>query len=131
MYTVVVRDESVGGRETARSELTFPTETITIRELIRERVYQEVQDHNRRGDGAFRGLVAPRQTARGVEDSAAKRSRAEVDWKEQFDVACRAFEQNQILVLAGDRQATRLDESVELTRGVDVTFVRLVMLVGG
>ena len=45
--------------------LEFPTERITVRELIRERVYQEVQDFNRKqGERVFRGLVQPTDAER-------------------------------------------------------------------
>src|SRR5262249_36745259 len=56
---LTVRDETTGGAVSEPITLEFPTETITVRELIRERVYQEVQDYNRTKAGAFRGLVQP------------------------------------------------------------------------
>jgi hypothetical protein len=59
---LTIRDETTAGSETNRFTLEFPTERITIRDLIRERVYQEVQDYNREkahAGGTFRGLVQP------------------------------------------------------------------------
>ena len=57
--TLTVRDETTTGDTISSFPLEFPTERITVRDLIRERVYQEVQDYNRRGDATFRGLVQP------------------------------------------------------------------------
>jgi hypothetical protein len=54
-----------------------------------------------------------------------------IDWKAQFEKACEAFTRNRVLILVADRQAAGLEETVELTRGVEVTFLRLVPLVGG
>ena len=130
MPTLLVRDETMAGAETGRTTLEFPTERITIREIIRERVYQEVQDYNRRNDGVFRGLIEPAGAERVLNGVKVARGRA-IDWKQQFEKACEAFEHARILVLVGDRQTASLDEIVELARGVEVTFLRLVPLVGG
>jgi hypothetical protein len=44
--TLRIRDETTSGDVYDERSLEFPTERITVRELIRERVYQEVQDFN-------------------------------------------------------------------------------------
>lgn len=133
MPSVLVRDETTSGVRSGGVELTFPTESITIRELIRERVYQEVQDFNRHRAsvrGNFQGLVQPTESEAVLNGYRVKPGR-EVDWNAQFDLACEAFVKNRVLVLVADRQAETLDESIELTRGVEVTFLKLVPLVGG
>lgn len=126
--SITVRDETTAGATTHRVTLEFPSELITVRELIRERIYQEVQDYNRRADGVFRGLVQPGTPAPDVPSS---RKFREVDWKAQFESACEAFRQMRVLVLVGNRQATSLDEQLELSRGAEVVFLKLVPLVGG
>jgi hypothetical protein len=128
--TVIVRDQSTAGIDGASSTLEFPREHLTVRELIRERVFQEVQDYNRRKDGAFRGLIQPSDAEVALNGYKLKPGR-ELDWKRQFERACEAFRANSFLLLVGDRQATSLDEEVTLSRGVEVTFLRLVPLVGG
>ncbi|MET9622423.1 hypothetical protein ABZZ37_16900 [Streptomyces sp. NPDC006464] len=45
--------------------------------------------------------------------------------------AVAAFGRNGFLVLVGDRQVEELDETVELGRDTEVTFLRLVPLAGG
>ena len=44
--TLTIRDETATGDICNETPLEFPSERITVRELIRERVYQEVQDFN-------------------------------------------------------------------------------------
>lgn len=135
---IVVRDASASGKTLDQWPLELPAERITIRELIRSRVYQEVQDFNLRGTtgderalaerlAEYRGLVRPADPA--ASDLAKPRSL--VDWKRQFDVACEAFQQGRILILIDDRQANGLDEVVELRSGATVSFLRLTLLVGG
>ncbi len=133
MMVVSVWDETTSGQRSEAIELTFPTEKITVRELIRERVYQEVQEYNRKAGlagGVFTGLVQPTESERELNGYRVRKGK-DVNWKAQFEKACEAYDANRILVLVGDRQTESLEETIELTRGTEVTFLRLVMLVGG
>lgn len=139
--TLTIRDQTATGATLHEQSLDFLTERITVRELIRSRVYQEVKDHNVRTAQAaqhpatFRGLVqpteeervlnAPRSGPRGAP------SRREIDWKRQFDVALEAFERSGFMILVDERQVRRLDEEIVIRTGTQVAFVKLVPLVGG
>jgi hypothetical protein len=127
---VKIRDETATGSVTNELSLDVLTETITVRELIRSRVYQEVQDYNlhRQSKQPFRGLVTPTDAERTLNGEKPVR---EIDWKAQFDKACRAFEGNGFFVLVDDRQTESLDEPVTLRHDAKVSFVKLVPLVGG
>jgi hypothetical protein len=128
--TLTIRDETIGGDRSDAITLEWPTDEITVRELIRERVYQEVKDFNAKGGQAFRGLVQPtdaEQTLNGYKLRAPRM----IDWKPQFERAIAAFEANQVIVLVNDRQAESLDEAIEIGRGTEVTFLKLVLLAGG
>jgi hypothetical protein len=133
--TLTIRDETTAGAVYGERPLEFPTERITVRDLIRERVYQEVQDYNRgTGDRVFRGLVQPAGSERVVNGRPTEYrlpERREVDWKPQFDKAVEAFEQNGFFILVDDRQAEGLDDELVIGRGTLVSFVKLTPLVGG
>jgi hypothetical protein len=135
MPTLTITDDTASGQTTHSLTLDLLDETMTVRELIRSRVYQEVQDHNRRLDAAaaepFRGLVTPRDEERMLNGARKPRAAREIDWKAQFDVACHAFERNGFFLLVDDRQAESLDEVVTLRHDTRVSFVRLTPLVGG
>jgi hypothetical protein len=128
--TLIVRDETTSGAVSDPIALEFPTEVITVRELIRERVYQEVQDYNRSKAGRFKGLVQPSEAEVELNGFKLKPGR-EINWKAQFERACEAYEASRVLVLAGSRQTESLDEEITITKGVEVSFLRLVPLVGG
>lgn len=132
--TLQVIDESTAGAITNRRTLEFPTERVTVREIIRSRIYEEVQDYNRErqtaSGGYFRGLVQPSEAEVSLNGVKPKPGR-DVDWKEQFEKACEAYERNGFVVLAGEKQTETLDEVVELKRVSEVTFLKLVPLVGG
>ena len=130
MTTVTLRDETPGGAPTEALTLDFLDERVTARELIRARVYQEVAEFNAAHSAVFRGLVQPRDSQR-TRDGYALRSRRALDWEEQFARALEAFECNGFVLLVDDRQVLALDEEVELRHDSNVTFLRLMPLVGG
>lgn len=130
--TLTVYDESTTGDRGDPIVLEFLTEIITVRELIRQRVYQEVQDYNlqQTQTPVFRGLVQPTDAEQTLNGYKLKTKR-QIDWQQQFDKAVQAFESNRVLVLVNDRQAESLDERVTITPSTAVSFLKLVPLVGG
>src|SRR4051812_32385862 len=128
--TITVKDESVTGQSISAFPLELLTEQITVRELIRSRVYQEVDDYNRKAPEYFRGLVQPTDAEQTLNGYKVRKAR-QIDWKTQFDKALEAFQRNNFFVLVDDRQVEELDEELTLTHTSTVSFVKLVPLVGG
>lgn len=129
MANVLVIDETTAGDRSAGPMLEFLTERVTVCELIRSRVYQEVTEHN--AMRALRPMLvepAADELALNGERSAAGRR---VDWERQFDLAVSAFAGNGFLIFAGDRQLLDLDEEIDVHHDTEITFLRLVPLVGG
>lgn len=130
MTTVTVRDETSRGEALHSFDLELPDPTITARELIRARVYEEVRAHNRSAAERFHGLVQPSGTERDLNGYRFKKRRP-LDWQKQVEVALEAFESNGFLLLVDDQQVTSLDEEVHLRPDSRVSFLKLVPLVGG
>ncbi|QDV73847.1 hypothetical protein [Botrimarina mediterranea] len=132
---LTVRDETAVGEAYNEIPLVFPSERITVRDLIRERVYQEVQDFNRTRDAeVFRGLVQPNDTERTLNGARAEfrfKGRRQIDWKDQYEKALGGFQANGFLILVNDHQVEDLDEVLILGPGSQVAFVKLTLLVGG
>ena len=125
-FCVTIHDETPSGERTGSVRLDLLSSTITLRELIRRRVFEEVQEyHAAPTPTVFRGLVTPTET----EDSRGGRCR--VDWEAQYERALTAFTRNGFFVLVGDRQVESLDEELTLRIDTVVSFVKLVPLVGG
>ena len=127
---ITIHDETSSGEKTHSFTLECLTERMTVRELIRARIYQEVQDYNTREPEYFRGLVEPTQAERTL-NGYRLRERRKLDWQEQFQRATEAFERNGFFVLVGDKQAERLDDDFEVKVDTEVSFVKLLPLVGG
>lgn len=133
--TLMVHDETAAGQVYHEIPLQFPSERVTVRELIRERVYQEVQDFNRNRDQrVFRGLVQPTDAERVLNGNRTEyhlKKHRRIEWKPQFEKAVEAFNRNGFLVLIDDQQAESLDQEVVIGHGTEVSFVKLTLLVGG
>jgi hypothetical protein len=131
--TLTVRDETPAGGITNEWSLEFLSETITVRDLIRERVYQEVHDHNTRQhlSAPYRGLVQPQEYEQALNGPRTGSRPRLIDWKKQYEKAIEGFESNQVLILIDDCQAESLEQDFTIGPGTAVTFLRLTLLVGG
>jgi hypothetical protein len=133
--TLTIRDETASGDIVNEIPLQAPSERLTVRELIRERVYQEVQDFNRSGsERSFQGLVQPLDAERvlnGDRPEYRLKQRREIDWKQQFETAVEAFEHNGFFVIIDDQQAESLDQEFTVSSQTRISFLKLTMLVGG
>src|ERR1700751_2671289 len=127
---LTVHDETTSGQKTNTFTLECLTERMTVRELIRALIYQEVQDYNQKEPEYFRGLVEPTNAER-VLNGYKLKARRQIDWQEQYQRALDAFQRNGFFVLVGHAQAETLDQEFEVKADTEVAFVKLVPLVGG
>jgi hypothetical protein len=128
--TLTIHDESATGETLFELTLNVSVERITVRDLIRQRVWHEVEEYNRRKPDTFRGLVQPTDSERTLNGYRLKHPRA-IDATAQFAKAIDAFQGNQIIMLVDDRQVETLDEEIALRPNTRVSFLRLTPLVGG
>jgi hypothetical protein len=127
---ITVADETATGTTLNEFSLEFLNERVTVRELIRARVYQEVSEYNARQSEHFRGLVQPEDSVRTASGFRLRKQR-KIDWEEQYKRALTGFRANGFLILVDDHQLDDLDEEIELRYDAKVSFLRLVPLVGG
>ncbi|MFC4051823.1 hypothetical protein ACFOY4_19220 [Actinomadura syzygii] len=130
MPAVTFRDETATGKPVAEVTVAGLPDRMTVRELIRLRVREEVARHNVRPSERFHGLVRPDGAEAELNGYRLPEPRR-LDWERQAEIAERAFLGNGFFVLAGDRQVDDLDEEVDLTADPDLVFIKLVPLVGG
>lgn len=132
MTNITILDESTLGQARAWT-LTLDdllNETISLRELIRQRIYQEVREYNATLSEHFEGLVQPSEAQRTLNGYRLRQPRR-ISWEAQYERALDAFTRRGYIVLVDDEQVADLDASVTLHAGSEVTFLRLVPLVGG
>ena len=130
MVVVSFVDETTSGQRSDAWGMEVFEETLSVRELIRRRIFQEVAEHHARQPERFTGLVQPAALER-LLNGERTRALRRVDPEAQFARAVEAFSRNGFLVLVDDRQVTDLDAQVDLRCGTEVVFLKLVPLVGG
>jgi hypothetical protein len=128
--TLTIHDESATGETLLELTLNVSAERITVRDLIGQRVWHEVEEYNRRKPDTFRGLVQPTDSERTLNGYRLKQPRA-IDATAQLAKAIDAFRGNQIIMLVDDRQVESLDEEITVRPNTRVSFLRLTPLVGG
>lgn len=114
-----VCDESAFGDTLAEFSLAFDTHSITVREIISERVRDEVDRIN-----------ANPCNATDVEHLLVKYGK-ELDAEQAIKQALDAFEQNEFFVLLDNTQTNDPDHIVDVRETDKVSFVKLTRLVGG
>ena len=129
---LLIRDETTASLGKAEHTFTVHVsgEKISIRELIRLRVYQEVEEFNSRQPAVFRMLVQPHDTERTLNGFKFHKPRL-IDPETQFERAIQAFEGNGFIVLVDDFQVQELEDEIAPHPETSVTFLKLVPLVGG
>jgi hypothetical protein len=129
---IKIRDQE-GLKPTAQNQeftLSLPAAQLTVRELLRQRVLQEVAAYNAQRGEIFHGLVQPQDAERTLNGYRMPTRRA-LDGAEQVRRVEQAFERSGFILLVDNRQAAELDEWVTLRPDSQVTFLKLVPLVGG
>jgi hypothetical protein len=132
MNAIAIWDEitSTLGKPQFAFTLAVAEEHITLRELIRARVMQEVAAYNAQQSEYFHGLVQPSEAESTLNGYKLRQPR-QLDPDRQVETALAAFETNGFVILVADRQVDSLDEPIELAPDLSVTFLKLVPLVGG
>jgi len=132
MNAISIWDEmtTMLGQQQFAFTLAVAEERLTLRELIRARVTQEVAAYNAQQSEYFHGLVQPSEAERTLNGYKLRQPR-QLDPERQVATALAAFETNGFVILVDDRQMDSLDEPIELRPDLSVTFLKLVPLVGG
>lgn len=127
---LTIQDESMTGKLLHQLILEVESETITVQELIRARVYAEVEAYNDKKPGLFNGLVQPEEAERVLNGYSLKKNR-NIDAEKQYYIALNAFQKNGFFMLVDNYQIGDLEEPIIVGDDTKVSFVRLTPLVGG
>ena len=127
---ILIRDESLTGKVAREFQLELETPTLTVRELICKRVYEEVKAFNSNRSKPFMGLVQPRAEELLLNPTAGSKVKKK-DAAKQAEIALKAFEMNGFLLLVDNKQYSDAEEEVSLKPDSIVSFVKLTPLVGG
>ena len=120
MGTVTICDVTSTGDPTGTITLPDLPDGITLRQLIRTRVREEVARYNLHPYGIFQGLVPDIELP----------ERQPIDWETRADAAIDLFLANGYIVLVNGSQVVGLETTIDLKRDPDVQFIRRMLLAG-
>jgi glutaredoxin 2 len=129
-YILTITDETAGGKVLKELKISLTNELTTVKEIIKARVYAEVETYNNKMPEYFTGLVQPREAEVTLNGFKLKEKR-QVDPEKQFLTALDAFQKNGYFLLIDNIQAESLDQMVVINKNTTVSFVKLTPLVGG
>jgi len=130
MATLTIEDRTATGKTVGSITMPNMPDRITLRELIRLRVREEVARHNLSPQSHFAGFVQP-DDAKPEQGGFRLRQPRRLDWERQADVAIDSFGRNGFFVMVNGKQVMDLDTELHLTGTLDVGFIKLTQLVGG
>jgi hypothetical protein len=128
--TITIRDETRPGRAFSELVLSGLPDRVSLRELIRTRVREEVAKANLDRTATHRLLVQPTDSEVTPNGYRLKAPRL-IDWEAQAEIALESFSINGFFVIADGRQVESLDDELTLTPDSEIRFVKLTPLVGG
>jgi queuine/archaeosine tRNA-ribosyltransferase len=130
MGFVTILDKAASGEKSGTRRLNVSTDKVSLRELIRQHIREEVEEFNHDKSDVFCGLIQPTDTER-VLNGYRLKARRELSWENQCAKALEAFEKNGFFVIVDGQQVEDLDEIIPLRETSEVHFLKLVPLVGG
>ena len=119
MPSLTIHDRTSTGDPTGTITLPDLPDGITLRQLIRTRVREEVARANLGPWRVLMGLVRPADPAR-----------TPIEWQVQADAAIDLFLANGYIVLINGVQVSDLETRIDIKRDPDVWFIRLTPLAG-
>jgi len=126
---LMVRDENGLGTIFHELRLSFDRVEVSVRDVITERVIQEVARYNQSMSDYRHNLVQPTEVEQRLNGVAKQQAKVNVD--KQIAIALKAFESNGFFILVDDSQVDDLDEVVTIKPHTQVSFIKLTPLVGG
>ncbi len=128
--TITIKDETFAGKILNEITLNFKSELVTVKEIIEQRVTQEVDNYNNKQSGYFNGLIEPTDAEKTINGYKLKPKKV-IDAEKQVYIALESFMKNGYFVLVDNIQSENLEQEVLLSSNTTVSFVKLTPLIGG
>lgn len=128
-FVLTISEKSPGQAGTREFPIEVKEERLTVRELIRNVVFQQVYEQNNASREWNRVIDAAEQEK--ILNKKSDKNGPTVDWAPKYEQALSAFENNQVLLLIDEKQVENLDDFINLKPSTKVTFLKMVPLVGG
>lgn len=130
MAQIKIKDETGIGKMVNELNLLINAEMLTAEELICRRIHFEVEKYNAHKGEYFNGLIQPTDSEKILNGYKMKEKKA-IDPELQVKKALEAFNSNGFFIITNNRQLENLEEHILVDDNLEISFIKLVQLVGG
>lgn len=127
---ILFKDETMTGELKTSFSVEVKDKMITVKDVIKLRVFEEVENYNKMRPEYFNSLVQPTDAEITLNGYRLKELR-KIDAEKQYYLALDAFLSNSFFIIINNNQADDLEELVEIKDKIEISFIKLVPLVGG
>lgn len=127
---LLIKDDTIGGDTNNSFIIETETKTANVRELIKLRIYSEVENYNQKLPEYFRSLIQPTE-AEVTLNGYKMIEKRKIDPEKQYYLALDAFNKNNYFLIINNKQVEELEQEIEIQDNMELQFIKLTPLVGG
>jgi hypothetical protein len=129
---LIIKEENFAGKILDEISLQIANETLTVADLIKLKVENEIDCQNLKIEKNNQGYQHQTEDILNKNNSSYNSVKNKtLDAEAQIYRAWEAYKNNQIIVMIDNRQTEALEEEILVSPETQVSFIRLTQLVGG
>lgn len=128
--SVKVQNSNLGAI-TSEFKIETSSTTITVKELIIEKVKQEVTIHNQKVEESLQAIGESTNYEQVINQKSNRYKLVPADIERECYIAFDAFAQNRFFLFINDKQYLNLEEPLPVASIIEVLFLKLTPLTGG
>jgi len=123
--SVFIKDTNQAGIIQYQDIYIFNTDTLTAKELIIDRVCQEIEVYNQLKSGYLKGLVQIYIPKKNQKNSKLPKR---LDYERFYSVALDAFQNHELSILVNDYPVVDLTTPISLIEATEIAFLKYIPL---
>ena len=127
---LLIKDDTIGGDTNNSFIIETEIKTATVQELIKLRIFNEVENFNQKLPEYFRSLIQPTE-AEVTLNGYKMIEKRKIDPEKQYYLALDAFKKNNYFLIINNKQVETLDQEINVQDNMELQFIKLTSLVGG
>ncbi len=127
---IIIHDETQSGCILNQVKLKVSKNRITVKELIKLRIFQEAEEFNAKRSSHYRGLVRP-DHAKPMLSGFQLDPSYRIDPQQQYYIAMDAFKRQGFFVMVDEEKIDDPDYAIAVRSAPRISFLKMVPVIGG
>ncbi len=124
-HSIRILDTLIAGKILQEIIIDLKKDVITVEELIKERVFAEVEKYTTEN---YNSLVELSEDEKSLRSS---KNNNKINPEKQSKIAIESFRRNGFIIIIDDMQVESLKDKIRILDTTEIRFVKLVPLIGG